>query len=161
MSTVAQALAAIKTAYAAISVPAGFSLGGRVWTWPADRANVAYTTFPFILCAQALESDGIWQIRTQGSGFYTWPAEVLICLNRETSRDDVGAADEEAAQKWLYSAAAVPFANLGMGGTALAIGSAEQVLTTRIGNMGWLGNLIFWGVYVRFNVVQEYSLPIL
>lgn len=153
------ALAALKTAYLTITPPAGVNLGGRVWAWPADRASVAYTTFPFILCAQSLADDGIWRPAAQGVGLYTWPAEVLICLNRETARDDVSAADEEAAQKWLYAAAGILFKNQGLGGNALALGSAEQLLTTRIGNMGWLGNLVFWGVYVRAAVIQQYSLP--
>lgn len=157
MTAVIDAIAQIKAAFLTISGPT--SVGSRVWAWPADRASVSYDTFPFILCAQVLNEAGVWRPVSQGVGFHTWPAEILICLNRETAREDVSATDEATAQNWLYAAAAVLFNNRGLGGEALYIG-AENLLTTQIGNMGWLGaSTVFWGVYVRTQVTQQHSLP--
>lgn len=160
MSTVIEALAQLKAAFLTITPPAGVSLGSRVWAYPADRASISYATFPFILCAQVLNEAGIWRPATQGVGWHDWTAEVLICLNRETQRDDVSAEDEEKAQKWLYAAAAVLFDNRGLGGTAFDLGVEDRLLTTQIGNMGWLGaSTVFWGVYVRTTIRQEQALP--
>lgn len=160
MSTVADALAGLRAAFLTITPPVGVDLGSRVWAWPADRASVEYDTFPFILCGQVLSENGVWRPHAQGVGFHSWPAEVLICLNRETQRDDVSADDEEDAQAWLYAAAAVLFDDQGLGGAAFSLGGDDGLLTTRIGNMGWLGpSTVFWGVYVRVMVHQIQSLP--
>lgn len=160
MSTVAEALAGLKTAFLSITPPVGVSLGSRVWAWPADRASISYATFPFILCAQVLNEAGVWRPASQGVGWFDWPAEVLICLNRETVREDVSAADEASAQEWLYAAAAVLFDNRGLGGTSFDLGTPDSLLTTQIGNMGWLGPATtFWGVYVRTTIRQQHSLP--
>lgn len=156
--SVITALSALKTAFLAISGPA--SIDSRVWAWPADRASITYETFPFILCSQLLSEAGVWRPSSQGVAFHDWPAEVLICLNHETQREDVSAADEAAAQAWLYAAADVLFANRGLGGTTFDIGTPDSLLTTQIGNMGWLGpKTVFWGVYVRTVVRQLESLP--
>lgn len=159
MSTVIEALDAIKTAFLTITPPSGTSLGSRVWAWPKDRASVSYDTFPFILCGQILNETGNWRPASQGVGYHDWPAEVLICLSQQTQRDDVSATIEASAQAWLETAAAVVFANRGLGGTALDFGNSEVLLTTQIGNMAWLTGLIFWGVYVKFTVRQLVSLP--
>jgi hypothetical protein len=160
VSTVTEALAGLKAAFLTITPPAGVDLNNRVWAWPADRASVSYATFPFILCSQVLNENGLWRPASQGVGFHNWPAEVLICLSRETQRDDVSAELEEDAQAWLYAAAAVVFDNRGLGGAAFDLGTPESLLTTQIGNMGWLGETtVFWGVYVRVMVHQEHSLP--
>jgi len=160
MSTVTDAIAGLKAAFLTITPPAGVSLGTRVWAWPADRAIVTYETFPFILCAQALNENGVWREETKGGGgSHAWPAEVLICLSRETSRDDVSADDEAAAQAWLLAIAGIFFGNRDLNGTALDIGSPDSLLTTRIGNMGWFPALSFWGIYCRTRVTQYHNLP--
>lgn len=156
--SVINALNGLKTAFQNINGPA--SVTGRVWAWPADRASVTYATFPFILCSQVLNENGVWRPSSQGAAFHAWPAEVLICLNRETVRDDVSAADEATAQAWLYAAAEVLFNNRGLGGAAFDLGQPDSLLTTQIGNMGWLGaTTVFWGVYVRTVIHQLQSLP--
>lgn len=157
--SVTTVLAGLKTAFQGISVPAGVNLGGRIWAWPTDRTSVAYTTFPFILCAQAYNEPGRWVSASQGVGYHTYPVEVLICLNNWSHRDDVTADDEAAAQAWLLAAAAVLFDNRGLGGVALDIGSPEALLTTQIGEMGWLAAMNFYGVYVRTWITEVYSLP--
>lgn len=157
--TVILALDALKAAFLTITPPAGVSLGTRVWAWPKDRAGVSYETFPFILCSQALNEAGSWRPASQGVGYHDWPAEVLICLSRETQRDNVSADLEAAAQAWLPGAAAVAFANRGLGGQALDLGNSEVLLTSQIGNMAWLSGLVFWGVYLKMTVRQVVSLP--
>lgn len=159
MSTVVGALDAIKAAFLAVTPPNGVSLGSRVWAWPKNRAGVNYATFPFILCGQVLNEAGNWRPASQGVGYHDWSAEVLICLSRETQRDDVSADLEASAQAWLETAAAVVFANRGLSGESLDFGNSEVLLTTQIGNMAWLTGLIFWGVYVKFTVRQLVSLP--
>lgn len=159
MSTVIEALDGLKAAFLSISVPAGVSLNSRVWAWPKDRSSVGYSTFPFILCGQVLNENGNWRQASQGVGYHDWPAEVLICLARETQRDDVSADLEASAQAWLGAAAAVIFANRGLSGTALDVGNGEILLTTQIGNMGWLTGLVFWGVYIKVTIRQLQSLP--
>lgn len=157
--TVIAALDGLKTAFLTITPPSGVSLNNRVWAWPKDRASVNYATFPFILCGQVLNEAGNWRPASQGVGYHDWPAEVLICLSRETQRDDVSADLEAAAQAWLPAAAAVVFANRGLGGEALDFGNSEVLLTTQIGNMAWLTGLVFWGVYLKMTVRQVVSLP--
>jgi hypothetical protein len=157
--SVITALAGLKTAFQGISVPAGVSLGGRVWAWPADRASVVYSTFPFILCAQVYNEAGRWLQASQGVGFHAYPVEALICLNNWSHREDVTADDEADAQAWLLAAAAVLFNNRSLGGVALDIGSAEALLTTQIGEMGWLAGMNFYGVYIKTLVTEVHSLP--
>lgn len=159
MSNVIDALAGLKAAFLTITPPTGVSLGRRVWAWPADRANVDYGQFPFILCGQVLNEAGVWNPMSQGTGYHRWPAEVLICLNNWSSRDEVSAADEAAAQTWLLAAAEVVFDNRGLGGAALDLGNDQGLLTTQIGEMGWLTGRAFFGVYVRLWVHQVHSLP--
>ena len=159
--TVTLALAGLKAAFLTITPPTG-SLGSRVWAWPADRASVSYATFPFILCAQVLGENGIWREEVKGGGgSHVWPAEVLVCLNNETARDDVSANDEAAAQAWLLPIAEIFFGNRSLNGTALDIGSPAGLLMTRIGNMGWFPTRTFWGVYCRTMVTQYHNLPTL
>ena len=161
MSTVIDALAGLKAAFLTIAPPTG-SLGSRVWAWPADRSSVSYATFPFILCAQVLNENGVWREETKGGGSsHVWPAEVLVCLNNETVRDDVSADDEAAAQAWLLAIAGIFFGNRSLGGTALDIGPPDSLLTTQIGNMGWFPTRTFWGVYCRTRVTQYHNLPTL
>lgn len=160
MTTVTDALAGLKTAFLTIVPPAGVSLSTRVWAWPADRASISYETFPFILCSMALNENGLWRPVSQGVGYHIWPADVLICLNRETQRDDVSANDEAGAIAWLEAAAAVVFNNRGLSGASLDVGTPDSLLTTQIGNMGWLGpSTVFWGVLCRVVVCQQHSLP--
>lgn len=159
MSTLIEAIAGLKAAFLTITPPVGVSLGTRVWAWPADRASVSYETFPFILCAQVLNENGNWRPMSQGVAVHSWPVEVMICLAPFATRDDVGAADEASGQAWLLAAATVFFANRGLGGTALDIGTNEALFTSQIGPMGWLSGLTFWGVYLKTQVHQEHSLP--
>ena len=157
--TVIDAIDGLKTAFLTISPPSGVDLDDRVWAWPADRASVDYSTFPFIICAQVLNEAGQWVPMTQGTGKHHWWAEVLICLNNYTTRDDVSADDEESAQEWLLKAATVFFNNRALGGAALDIGIPEAMFTSQIGNIGWLSSKTFWGVYCRVLVHQLHSLP--
>ena len=157
--TVTDAIAGLKAAFLNITPPVGVSLGSRVWAWPADRASVAYETFPFIICAQVINENNFWRPATQGVAAHVWPAEVLICLNDWSSRDDVSAEDEAGAQEWLLKAAQVFFSNRALGGAALDIGTAEGLFTSRIGEMGWLSGMAFFGVYLRTTVNQIQSLP--
>jgi hypothetical protein len=157
--TVVDAIDGLKTALLMITPPAGVDLDDRVWAWPKDRASVDYGTFPFIICAQVLSESAQWLPMTQGVGEHNWPAEVLICLNNETSRDDVSATDEAAAQAWLLAAGKIFFNNRSLVGTAIDIGIPEALFTSQIGNMGWLSSKTFWGVYCRIMVHQIHSLP--
>lgn len=157
--TVTDAIAGLKAAFLAISPPPGVNLGGRVWAWPADRASVAYATFPFIICAQVINENSVWRPASQGVGFHSWPAEVLICLNNWSSRNDVSAEDEAGAQAWLLNAARVMFDNRGLGGASLDIGTTEALFTSRIGELGWLSGQAFFGVYLRTTISQIQSLP--
>jgi hypothetical protein len=159
MSTVVEAVAALRAVFLTIAPPAGVSLGTRVWAWPADRASVSYETFPFVLCAQVLNENGVWRPASQGVGYHIWPAEVMICIAPFATRDDVSAADEASAQAWLLAAATVFFDNRGLGGTALDIGNDAGLFTSQIGPMGWLSGQTFWGVYCRAMVQQQHSLP--
>lgn len=155
--TVTDALAGLKAGLLTINGPA--SVGTRVWAMPADRASIQYSTFPFIICAQVWVENGLWRSSAQGVGFYSWPAEILICLGNWTSRDDVSAEQEATAQQWLKPLAQVIFGNRGLGGAALALGTDEAILTTSIGNIGWIPPLEFFGVYAKTMVHQVQSLP--
>jgi len=157
--TVIDALDGLKAAFLTITPPAGVDLDDRVWAWPKDRASVDYATFPFILCSQDLTEAGQWMPMTQGTGKHNWFAEVLICLNNETSRDDVSAVDEAAAQAWLLKAGTVFFNNRALGGAVLDVGMPEALFTSQIGNMGWLTSKTFWGVYCRVMIHQLHNLP--
>lgn len=158
-NSVLEAVAALKTAFLTIVPPAGADLNNRVWAWPADRASVSYETFPFIICAQVLNQNGVWRPSTQLSGWHIYPAEVLICLSNYTTRDDVSADAEAATPDWLLAAAGVVFANRGLSGTIFDFGSGPDLFTSQIGNMGWLSSKTFWGVYLRMFITQEQSLP--
>jgi len=160
-TSVLEAVAQLKAAFLDIIPPAGFDLDDRVWAWPADRASINYETFPFIICAQVLNENGVWRPASQGTGRHVWPAEVLICLSNYTTRDDVSADAESSTPDWLLAAAKVLFNSQGLGGTALHLGGSTDLFTSQIGNLGWLSSKTFWGVYLKVSITQEHNLPTL
>lgn len=158
MASVPEVISQLKAAFLAITVPTGFSLGNRVYAWPADRAIVNYKDFPFIICAQVLNTPGNWVTVAQDSRSHTWPAEVLICLAPFTSRDDISVEYEAITAAWELAGARVLFNSEGMEGGPLRLGSSSRQFTSQIGNMGWLSEAEFWGVYFRIPVTQMHGL---
>jgi hypothetical protein len=158
MASIPEAISQLKTAFLAMTPPTGYSLGGRVWAWPADRALVNRETFPFIICAQVLNEPGTWRQVAGGMYSHTWPAEALICLAPFTSRDDISAENEAATAAWLLAGARVLFDPEGLTGGTLKLGPSARQFTSRMGNMGWLTEAELWGVYYRIPVTQTVGL---
>lgn len=158
MAGITEALGQLKTAFLAATPPAGQSLGGRVWAWPADRDQINREAFPFVVVAQALDTPGNWRRVAGGIYSHTWPAEILICLAPLTSRQDISAKDEAGTIPWLLAGARVLFGAQGLEGGTLRLGPGSNQFTGQIGNMGWLGEAEFWGAYFRISVTQTHGL---
>jgi hypothetical protein len=157
MASIEEAVAQLKAAFLTITPPSGVDLGGRVWAWPEDRASINRTTFPFIICAQVLNEPGAWRFATQNGYYHTWPAEVLICVAKFTTRDDISAENEADSLAWLLAGARVLFDSEGLAGGPLRLGTTSKQFTSQIGNMGWLSEAEFWGVYFKISVTQFHS----
>jgi hypothetical protein len=158
MASIPEAIGQLKAAFLDIVPPIGFSVGNRVWAWPADRGLINYETFPFIICAEALNEEGVWRFIAQGSRSHTWPALILICLSDFASRDDTLAEYEAVTPAWLLAGAKVLFDSEGNEGGPLRLGSSSKQFTSRIGNIGWIDEKVFWGISFRVPVTQSHGL---
>jgi len=158
MSSVSDALAGFKAVLAAID-PSPQPVPAAIYEWPDDYDSMSYVTFPFIIVAQIVNEDELWQPASQGVGWHHWQAEILICLtNGPTTRMEAQSEAEVLHEPWLLATAKILFDNQGVNGTVINIGNANGLTINRVGNHGW-DNKIFWGVRWVVPVRQEHSLP--
>ena len=158
MSTVVAAIAALKTALADID-PSPQPVPAAIYEWELDYATMDYTTFPFIIVAEVVNRDFVWQPASHGVGYHRWEAEILTCLTTgPLTRAEAAASAETKHKPWLLALAKVLFGNQGLGGAVLNIGAGQNLFTYRVGNQGWDGK-IFWGVRCIVPVRQLHSLP--
>lgn len=133
----------------------------QVYVWPDDYAIMSYENLPFIIVAQVVNRPFLFADRTYGGTLlHSWQAEILIHLAKAATRLEAGANAEAMHEPWIFSLASVLSADRSLGGNCHSIGNGEQLMSYRVGNLGWDRAKIFWGIRAEIWVHQHHSVTV-
>lgn len=166
-----QALAALKSILASVSVPNPLALNpaptlGGVYIWPQDySAAPAELTTPAIMLTRAAGLGATpSRIARKAGGlvWHKWHAfiNVYVALGQISKMDQLAANSEIAATGWETAITARLWPNQTLNGNAHAIGEPNgdlfDLVTYAEGHLPW-GNFQYWGLSFRLPIIQTYT----
>lgn len=151
MSAETDALNALKTLLATLD-PDPEPAPAHVWVYPADHAQIKFTSLPVIVVSKIINRPVSWPRLTGLGGMHDWPAEILVFLSAGPLIDDRAAAlAEKKVAPWPPAIAALLFANQKLNNTCRMIGGTD-LFTYRVGHLHFWKDVYFG---IRFEVIIQ------
>lgn len=150
-TAIAEVVSILKTALPATALTS--KPGNRVWTHPAEAAQIDTETFPFIVVTKLNSSVGSWRADSFGMGRHEWAILIAVYLSDGpvvvTNADDITVQAMAYASEWYKILADIFYADMTLNGKVDIIGDEEGMLFEYVtDNILWNGRQFFGHLFM-------------